>query len=328
MWDVVTLGETMLRLTPPNLLRLEQTRSLEIEVGGSESNTAIGLSRLGARTLWISRLSSNPLGRKIAREISSFGVDTSSVVWTEDDRVGLYFFEEGKAPRGSSVIYDRRHSAVSRMTPEELPRDVFAAGKGKLLHLTGITLALSESARRTADEAVRRAKNANWRFSFDLNFRSKLWSSQAAQNAYENFLHQTDLIFAPLGDVKAIYGDAAGSTAQSAIAFLRQEFPQASIVVTAGADGSFARGANGELIFQPCYPADTVGRLGGGDAFAAGFLFAYYLNPASTGDLAAALKWASAAAALKYATPGDIPLFTKREVEALVAEETSGKLVR
>ncbi len=138
-YDVVTLGETMLRLTPPGLKRLEQAMSFEIEVGGTESNMAIGLARLGLKVLWLSRLTDNPLGRLIARTIASHGVDTSRVVWTADDRIGLYFLEEGRAPRGSKVTYDRRHSAISQMRPAELPVELFHADGARLLHLTGIT---------------------------------------------------------------------------------------------------------------------------------------------------------------------------------------------
>src|SRR5512144_599786 len=105
-YDVVTLGETMLRFTPPDFKRLEQTSSFNAEVGGSESNLAIGLARLGLKVLWLSRLTDNPLGRLIEGTIARQGVDTSRVIWTEADRVGLYFLEEGKAPRQSKVIYD------------------------------------------------------------------------------------------------------------------------------------------------------------------------------------------------------------------------------
>src|SRR5687768_14961826 len=106
-YDVITLGETMVRLSPPGFRRIEQSTEMTVEVGGSESNVAIGLARLGLRSLWLSRLTANSLGRLIEQQVRRHGVDTSRVLWTDEDRVGLYFLEEGPGPRGSRVIYDR-----------------------------------------------------------------------------------------------------------------------------------------------------------------------------------------------------------------------------
>ncbi len=117
MVDVVTLGETMLRFTPPARNRLEQADHLQVHVGGSESNTAVGLARLGLKTAWLSRLPTTALGRMVCGELSKYGVDTSHVIWSDTDRLGLYFLEEAGPPRGSQVIYDRRDSAISRMQP-------------------------------------------------------------------------------------------------------------------------------------------------------------------------------------------------------------------
>src|SRR4051812_14873032 len=119
-FDVVTLGETMLRLTPPLMKRLEQATTLDIAIGGSEYNTSVGLARLGLKVSWISRLTSNGLGSLIANTLRGYGVDTSFVSWTDQDRIGLYFLEEGLAPRGSTVVYDRANSALSRMQPDDL----------------------------------------------------------------------------------------------------------------------------------------------------------------------------------------------------------------
>src|SRR5881227_1533321 len=108
MSEVITFGEAMIRLSPPNFRRLEQAGRLDVLVGGAELNTAVGLARLGRRSAWVSRLTDNPLGRLIANRAREAGVATEHVVWTEDDRVGLYFLEFGAAPRASGVLYDRR----------------------------------------------------------------------------------------------------------------------------------------------------------------------------------------------------------------------------
>ena len=153
-YDVLTLGETMARFTPPGFERFGQSRSVEMHVGGSESNTAVGLSRLGFRACWLSRLTNNAIGRWIATEIASHGVDVSWVNWTDEDRVGTYYLERGRPPRSSQVFYDRAGSAMSRMRPEELPAELFTSNAARVFHTSGITLGLSQVARQTALRAV------------------------------------------------------------------------------------------------------------------------------------------------------------------------------
>src|SRR5438309_6117832 len=113
--EVITFGEAMVRLSPPNFRRLEQTDSLDVLVGGAELNTAVGLARLGHTAAWVSRLTTNPLGRLIANRAREAGVSTEHIVWTDDDRVGVYFLEFGAAPRASSVIYDRKGAAIANV---------------------------------------------------------------------------------------------------------------------------------------------------------------------------------------------------------------------
>src|SRR6266851_2290506 len=119
-YDVVTLGETMIRLSPKGHTRLEEAAELECRIGGSESNVAVALARLGLKSAWISKLPLNPLGKLIARRLQSLGVDVASVLWTEEGRAGLYFIEPGAAPRPSRVLYDRANSAASTMEPDEI----------------------------------------------------------------------------------------------------------------------------------------------------------------------------------------------------------------
>lgn len=317
-YDVVTLGETMIRLTPPGQKRLETAITLDVEVGGSESNTAVGLARLGLRVCWLSRLTDNPLGHLIAGTLRRFGVDTSRVVWTEDDRVGLYFLEEGDAPRGGRVFYDRRDSAVSRMQPTDLPTDLFQPQGGRLLHVTGITPALSPSLAETALDAVRRAKEAGWLISFDLNYRSKLWTSESAAVGCEPFLRQADVVFAPLRDASVFWSLPA--KADTVLDALMERYHASVCVLTLGAEGAAALDQTGRRYRQPVFQAGGVGRVGGGDAFTAGFLYGY-LTSTST-DVDSALRWGTAVAALKYTLPGDLPLIERTEAARLVAAET------
>src|SRR4051794_3494040 len=146
--EVITFGEAMIRLSPPNFRRLEQARSLEVQVGGAELNTAVALARLGRATAWISRLTNNPLGRLIANHAREAGVGTEHVVWTEEDRVGVYYLEFGAAPRASSVLYDRKGAAIAAMRPGMVDWSRVFAG-ARWFHVTGITPALSPSAAET-----------------------------------------------------------------------------------------------------------------------------------------------------------------------------------
>jgi 2-dehydro-3-deoxygluconokinase len=322
-YDVITLGETMIRLTPPDLQRLERASVLEVEVGGTESNLAIGLARLGLKVLWLSRLTANPLGRLIANTIAGYGVDTSRVVWTEADRVGVLFFEEGKAPRGSRVFYDRQHSAVSRMRPEELPADLFRPDGARLFHLTGITVALGPEIAATAQWALQAAKSAGWLVSFDVNYRRQLWAPAAARQGCDPFARAADILFVPRGDACALFGLAPTTPAAQVLDTLTRAYPQATVVVTLGKEGAMASEPPGKIFHQPVFPAEEVGRLGGGDAFAAGFLYAYLTATAPSERLPTALRWGAALAALKYTVRGDIPLVERREVEALIDQGAS-----
>src|SRR5262252_3498023 len=174
-YDVITFGEAMIRLNPPNFQRLEQAQTLDVKVGGAELNTAVGLARLGRSATWVSRLTNNPLGRLIANRAREADVSTEHIVWTDDDRVGVYFLEFGAAPRASSVLYDRKNAAIAGIKPGMVDwQKVF--GGAKWYHVTGITPALSAGAAEATRESLQAARAAGVRTSIDLNHRVKLWS--------------------------------------------------------------------------------------------------------------------------------------------------------
>ena len=174
-FDVMTFGETMIRLSPPGFEQIGSAHTLELRIGGSESNTAAALSCLGRKTAWWSKLPDNPLGRRIEADIRRRGVDTSSVIWSDHGRAGVYFIEFGAHPRPHHVTYDRALSAASTLSPEEVDWDIL--GEAKHLHLTGITCALSNSCAQTVERAVVEAKQRNLTVSFDVNYRAKLWAA-------------------------------------------------------------------------------------------------------------------------------------------------------
>src|SRR5262249_54964038 len=152
-FEVITFGEAMVRLSPPNFRRLEQAHSLEVSVGGAELNTAVGLARLGRTTSWVSRLTRNSLGRLIANQARAAGVHTDYIAWTYEERVGIYFLEFGAAPRASSVLYDRKQSAIANIYPGMVDWSAVFSG-ANWFHVTGITPALSTLAAETTREAL------------------------------------------------------------------------------------------------------------------------------------------------------------------------------
>lgn len=313
-WDVVTLGEALIRLTPPAMRRLEDASALELDVSGSEANTAAGLARLGKSVLWLSRLTDNPLGRQITRRLSGLGVDTHHVTWTEKDRVGVVYQEEAAPPRTPRSLYDRTNSAMSRIRTSDLPAAVFTPGSARMLHLTGITPALSSAANTAALHAQKRAVEAGWRLSFDVNYRAHLWSTDDARTTIEPFLRAADVAFISRSDAQAVYGLAEAVPAQRVLDTVAAYFPQAVWVLTLGEGGAIARERDGRIYRQSAYACTDHSQTGCGGAFSAGFLAAYLDGaPVTT-----ALKWGCAAAALKRATPGDLSTFDKADLLRLV----------
>ena len=202
----VTFGEAMIRLTPPGNERLERTLQLDVTVGGAELNTAVALRCLDVPSAWVSCLPQNGPGRLIERHARAAGVDTSGVRWVGEDagRAGLYFLEEGVDPRPSAVTYDRADSAISRVMPGTFDWPALLAG-ASALHISGITLALSEGCRAEAMAAVRAANAAGVLVSFDLNYRAKLWSEAQARAAFVEIVPLVDILFASRGGLHTFF---------------------------------------------------------------------------------------------------------------------------
>lgn len=322
-YDIVTIGETMLRLTPDGFLRLEQSDAWNVHVGGSESNTAVGLARLGKRIAWVSRLTDNHLGRKVERAIAAHGVDTRHVVWTNQDRVGLYFLENGSAPRQSQVIYDRANSAFSRMGTNDIPVELFAPGRSRWLHITGISLWLGPTARELIGRCVELARLAKWNVSFDVNHRSLLCSASEAQSYCSSIFEAADLVFLPRRDAVNLWSLDPSETDANVMKRMVEIRGGKPTVMTLGERGAMASDS-AECVFQNVQPVEPIGRLGGGDAFSAGYLSAWL----DGSGLAESLRWATATARLKYSIPGDLPLIDRKEVERLVSGSHTESLLR
>jgi 2-dehydro-3-deoxygluconokinase len=316
--EVITFGEAMVRLSPPGFRRLEHARSLELFVGGAELNTAAGLARLGRSSAWVSRLTDNPLGRLIANHAREAGVATEHVLWTEEDRVGVYFLEFGAAPRASSVLYDRKGSAIANIRPGMVDWKTVFAG-AKWFHVTGITPALSASAAETTREALQAARAAKVRTSIDLNYRAKLWSQAEAGRWMSEFMQCCDVLITTEEDTQRVF-QIAGKDYEEVAAQVARRFPLQVVAITLRDNPLVWKNTWSAIAYQDgkvyqtrTYEVEIVDRLGAGDSFAAGLIHGLL-----EGDVQKGLDYGVAASALKHSIPGDFDWVTRAEVEALL----------
>ncbi len=330
--SVVTFGEAMVRLTPPGNERLERAVSLDLTVGGAELNSAVTLRCLDVAASWVSRLPDVPFGRAIARGARAAGVDLSHVQWAPESagRTGIYYLEEASDPRPSAVYYDRAGSAFGRMRPGAFDWPRILAG-ARALHISGITPAVGPGPRAETLAAMRAANAAGVPVAFDLNFRSKLWSESEARACFVEIVPLVDILFASRGLLRTFFTidgdhaevlDAARTRLGVAVTVLSRKKGKASRSVRLG---SIAIGRDGQIVEGPWREVEVVDRLGGGDAFAGGFLAGYV---ADHDDLPRALALGSAAQALKHTMPGDFLCATRAEIEAAVESDQGGVLQR
>ena len=316
--EVVTFGEAMVRLSPPNFRRLEQARSLDVQVGGAELNTAVALARLGRSSAWVSRLTDNPLGRLIANHAREAGVSTEHVVWTPEDRVGVYFLEFGAAPRASSVVYDRKGAAIANVRPDMVPwAEVFRGARW--FHVTGITPALSPTAAEATREALQAARAAKIGTSIDLNYRVKLWTQAQANRCMTDLMQLCDVLVTTEEDAEKVLG-VVGKDHEDAAVQLTRRFPLRAVAVTIRDNPLVWRNSwtaiacqEGSILKTRSYEVEIVDRLGAGDSFAAGLIHGLL-----DGDLQKGLDWGTAASAIKHSIPGDFAWITRAEVEGLL----------
>ena len=315
--DLVGLGEVMLRLAAPPPQRLEQASALDVQIGGAEANVAAACARLGLRAALISALpADHAWGDRTVRELTGHGVDCAGVLRRPASRMGVYFLEYGAAPRPVRVLYDRRDSALSRLVPAEVDWDLVR--RARLLHLTGVTAALGENLREVLRRAVDEAVSAGVPVSFDVNYRSRLWSPEQARGFLQEILPRLRYLFVGADDAEVIFG-LAGSPA-AVLRRLRDLAPGAIIALTLGETGSAVL-ADDTSVLRPSrlYTVTVVDRVGAGDAYAAGFLWASLTGRTMQG----AVDAGTALAALKCTVWGDVPVVTRAELDELLVSDSS-----
>jgi 2-dehydro-3-deoxygluconokinase len=299
----------MLRISTSPGTPLETAGSANLHAAGAESNVAAVLASLGHRTAWASALPDTPPGRFIANALRVAGVDLSHVIWTAAGRVGSFYAELEQPPTPVRVTYDRAGSTASEMTPGQVdwPRLLST----RLLHLTGITPALSAGCLGLTLEAIRRAREQRVPISFDVNYRRKLWPVATARDTLLPLVREVDLLFVGESDAAEVFG--LNGPPEAKLNDLANLTRAKRIVLSIGEQGTISYDA-GTVRRTPAQPTSVIDRLGAGDALAAGVIHGWLAN-----DLAMGLRAGAALAALALRRHGDIVICRRDELDALLA---------
>ena len=337
---VVTFGELMLRLAPNGYYRFFQDDQLQATFGGGEANVAVSLANYGIDTAFVTKLPTHAIGQAAVNSLRKYGVDTSNIV-RGGDRVGIYFLEKGASQRGSVCIYDRAHSAIQQAQPSDFDWDTIFAD-ADWFHFTGITPALGENLVDICREACKKAKEHGVKISCDLNYRGKLWSREEARKAMTDLCQYVDVCISNEEDAKDVFGIEAENTDiyggklnkegyKSVAKQLADRFGFDKVAITlrtsiSANDNDWAAmlydGEN--YCFSKEYHLHIVDRVGGGDSFGGGLIYALL----SGKETQTAVEFAVAASALKHSIEGDYNLVSVSEVEKLAGGDGSGRVQR
>jgi 2-dehydro-3-deoxygluconokinase len=306
-FDVTTLGEMLLRLSVPSGKRLEQATHLDVHPAGAEANVVTLLSRLERRTSWAGALPTNPPGRLAVNALKVAGVDTRSIVWRDSGRLGTYYVEFGEEPRGIQVTYDRADSCAAYLRVDQI--DWGSLLDTRLLHLTGITPALSPSCKEIITEAVHRAAERGVPVSFDINYRQKLWSETEARETLSPLIQGVELLLCSKADAIRVF-NCSGTMQEIAEGLLK--ISRAHYVVLTFAEHGAMLWDGSEWQHEPARPTRILDRLGAGDALAAGVIHGWLEN-----NISAGLRYGVTLAALALSQFGDMVVTNKLELLAL-----------
>jgi 2-dehydro-3-deoxygluconokinase len=361
---VVTFGEVMLRLAPEEFLRVTQVLPgrLEATFGGGEVNVAVSVAQQGGQAAFATALPANVLTDSFEQELRRLKVDATLVKRSKSGRFGIYFVETGANQRAGTVTYDREHSSISITPAADYDWPAVFTG-ATWFHITGITPALSEQSAAAALHAVKTARQLKIPVSCDLNFRKKLWRWKAgtgpvelARETMRGLMPNIDLVIANEEDAEMCLGIhapesnvEAGTLNLDGYAHVARQivkqFPNVSrVAITLRESISASHNNWGALLYvaaddqvhlaptgtggryQPYEICNIVDRVGAGDSFAGGLIFA--LNTSGLSDPAIALRYATAASCLKHSIKGDFNYATRDEIEALMKGGGSGRVQR
>ena len=337
---VVTFGEIMLRLAPEGYLRFTQADKFGVVYGGGEANVSVSIANYGLESVFVTKLPKHEIGQAAVNSLRRYGVDTSKIV-RGGDRVGIYFNEKGASQRPSKVIYDRAHSAIAEAQPSDFDWDAIFEG-ADWFHFTGITPALNPTVAALCLDACKAAKAHGVTISCDLNFRKKLWTREQARETMTKLCEYVDVCISNEEDAHDVFGidaentDIAGGKLNhegyKSVARQRAEkfgFKKVAITLRSSISANDNDWAallydGEEYCFSKSYHMHIVDRVGGGDSFGGGLIYAC-LNGFSTQD---AVEFAVAASCLKHSIEGDFNLVSVDEVKALAGGNGTGRIQR
>ncbi|MEW6105254.1 MAG: sugar kinase [Bacillota bacterium] len=339
-FKVVTFGEIMLRLSPPGYQRFVQASSFEATYGGGEANVAVSLANYGLDAYFVSKVPSHEIGQCAVNALRRLGVHTDYIL-RGGDRLGIYFCETGASQRASKVIYDRAHSSMSQVQPGEFDWPRIFEG-ASWFHFTGITPALGDNVAAVTLEALKAAKAMGIKVSCDLNYRKKLWPPEKANSVMTELMRYVDVAAGNEEDADKVFGIKAkasdvtkGELCEEGYREVARElvkrfgFEKVAITLRESLSASDNNWSGmlydgREFYISRKYHVRIVDRVGGGDAFVSGLIYA--LLAGKTGQ--DVVEFAAAASCLKHSILGDFNLVSVSEVQALAAGDASGRVQR
>ena len=340
MKKIVTLGELMLRLAPEGYYRILQAEKYLATFGGGEANVAVSLANYGMDAAFVSKFPAHEVGQSAVNSLRKFGVDTSKIL-RGGPRMGVYYVEKGASQRPSKVIYDRAGSSFAVSSPDEYDWDKIFDGVD-WFHFTGITPALSENCAEICMQACKKAKEKGITVSCDLNYRNKLWTKQKAREVMTTLMPYVDVCISNEEDANDVFGIKAKDTDvtsgqlnkaayESVAKQLMDTFGFKYVAITLRTSisandnkwaGMLYDGKNAYLSKE--YNVHIVDRVGGGDSFGGGLIYALLENY----DCQSAIEFAVAASCLKHSIEGDYNMVTVDEVKKLAGGDASGRVQR
>ncbi len=342
MSRVITFGEVMLRFNPEGYLRIVQAEKFEVNLAGGEANVAVSLANYGAEASFVTKVPTHEIGDYVIREMRRNGVDTKDIV-RGGARLGTFYLEKGASQRASKVIYDRANSAIAEADPKEFDWEKIFEG-ADWFHFTGITPALSKNMADACLDACKKAKEMGLTISCDLNYRSKLWSREEAGNVMSELVKYVDVCIANEEDAADVFGIHAAHTdihggkldydAYIDVARqLKDRFGLKKVAITLRGSISASRNTWAGMLYDAAtdkaefsreYDIQIVDRVGGGDSFGGGLIYAL----TEKYDDERAIQFAVAASCLKHTIEHDFNLVSVKEVEALAGGNGSGRVQR
>ncbi len=322
-FDLLALGELLLRLSPAGNERLVRGENFQKQVGGAELNVVSGSALLGLRTGIISKLPANDIGRYVTNRVRFNGVSDDYLVYDEDKdaRLGIYYYEYGAHPRKPNVVYDRKHTTINTVKPDDFPEEMYSAAR--CFHTTGITLALSKQARETGIEMIKRFKETGTLISFDVNFRANLWTGPEAKECVESILPYVDVFFCSEDTARLTFGKEGD--VKSIMKSFAEEYPLSVVATTQRvvhspkihSFGSIVYDVKNDTFYQEkSYEnIEVVDRIGSGDAYISGALYGLLKYDM---DCEKAMVYGNATAAVKNTIPGDLPSSDLKEINNII----------